>query len=124
MSREPITGWYRASVNPLRKGVYMAEWSEGRSRKAHYAYWDGKQWGFLLPTANEALNRYFATPSERHPAGSFKWRGLYQRAYVKNILAKLARGEIVKRFAGYNGDAPDVRLQTQMALDENSVDRP
>ena len=67
MTNLKLTPWFDGSIKPVRAGVY--ETSYGRSG---YAYFDGKRWGWVNATVEQASK-------DQDTNGAFqrkRWRGL------------------------------------------------
>ena len=50
-----LTGLYPPSVNPVRVGVYVVEFSY--SEKRHFSFWSGEFWGCVSYNRDFAGNR-------------------------------------------------------------------
>jgi hypothetical protein len=76
------TEWFSAEVKPVKVGVYEAHnvWGDGRIWARGYAHWDGKAWGNVRRTADDA-----AEFRKRYGANDYGhqrkvWRGLTEPA--------------------------------------------
>ena len=71
---EELTPWFPKTVKPARKGVYQIKRTTGLCRGwTLYAYFDGKVFGWYLPSKEDAIDHYMR--GDRH-AKTFPWRGL------------------------------------------------
>jgi len=72
-----LTGWFPASVKPVRNGVYKV--FTPRNAANCYAYWDKKGWrlcgGSVEQAIGEQLHTLYITSSSMLVSAS-KWRGL------------------------------------------------
>jgi len=80
MKKQPkLTPWFPAATNPVRPGVYIAEWPDYVDIVPHpwFAFWDGKQWGWMETNIELAVSAY--KRGDTHAAGKLAWRGLAGR---------------------------------------------
>ena len=76
MSTNELTPWFDAIVKPARVGVYQVDWkpSAQESEYQWYAYWDGREWGWMAISISRAIASYNLNPDRRHK--ELAWRGL------------------------------------------------
>lgn len=63
-----LTPWYPPEVKPVRVGVYQRNLGEGSPT---YSRWNGREWKFSRPTADEADEQTFRSLWQY-----MDWRGL------------------------------------------------
>lgn len=74
MKKPKLTQWFKADIKPTRVGVYQANWlPKADTYGDWYAYWDGKEWGWMALNISEAVRVYKET-DRRHKR--LAWRGL------------------------------------------------
>lgn len=64
-----LTPWFPGDVKPVHVGVYETD------RIGRFQYWNGKSWGYYMPSA-EAAERVKASFSARQQP---EWRGLSEK---------------------------------------------
>jgi hypothetical protein len=74
MAKQKLTGWFPATVNPARVGVYQTD-SEGMG-DAFYSFFDGVNWHgeWWSPKRAATLPSKWGTPAG--PLDADHWRGL------------------------------------------------
>jgi hypothetical protein len=80
MTKPKLTPWFPYGIKPVRVGVYRADFEPDRATwndpDPWYAYFDGKQWGWLCQGVDDALHTYLHEPDRRHP--NLEWCGLFK----------------------------------------------
>ena len=77
MKYHGLTPWYPMNIKPARIGVYQADWnipSPAFENDVWYAYFDGKEWGWMQPNPDKALRSYQMEQHRRH--AYLIWRGI------------------------------------------------
>lgn len=72
-----LTPWFESHVKPYRYGVYeIALGAIYNCDDSSYSFWNGRMWGTIRDTPQEARNKY-QTSNVRHD--QLMWRGRASR---------------------------------------------
>lgn len=73
MSKQKLTKWFSPEINPARRGVYQTEDdSSPRPQQKGYQYWNGKWWGQVCETTEDA-------------ARNGSWKSMFQSNYWRGL---------------------------------------
>lgn len=71
--RTKTTPWFAGAVKPVRRGVYLRQFTAGMALMERFCYWSGEYWYMSDTTPERAMSWVQSGPAARQ---QLPWKGL------------------------------------------------